>query len=242
MKQMWNKRAKQDAFYYVESAFWNGDIDNFFALGEERAQLLIDPILGSLTSPAEDSNALEIGCGLGRFSRALSKRFKHVVGVDVSDEMVRQAKELNSEFLSKLEFQPTDGTEYPLVTSSSIDFVFSYEVFQHMPSSDIILNNLLEVRRVLKPTGTAFIHLMTKQGSFVKDIKKMVKRAIPESLWHRLGFTPLKFDDTWTGTSLSYDQIRKLTQQANLELKETIEDPTHGTGDRTFIVLKPLVV
>ena len=45
MKDIWNQRAKKDAFYYVESAFWDGDIDKFFALGEERSQLILDPIL-----------------------------------------------------------------------------------------------------------------------------------------------------------------------------------------------------
>jgi SAM-dependent methyltransferase len=129
MKQMWDKRAGKDAFYYVESAFWDGDVSSFFALGEERVRLLVDPYISLLAVPEINICALEIGCGLGRFSRSLAQRFKHVIGVDVSDEMIRQAKELNPSSIQNLEFKATDGASYPFISSNSIDFVFSYEVF-----------------------------------------------------------------------------------------------------------------
>jgi SAM-dependent methyltransferase len=242
MKLMWNQRAEKDAFYYVESAFWNGDVDAFFALGEERSGLLIDPYLSELSVSPENAIALEIGCGLGRFSRALAKRFKHVIGLDVSDEMVRQATELNTSMFQNLEFQSTDGMDYLSVDSGSIDFIFSYEVFQHMPSPEVILKNLREVRRVMKPEGIALIHFMNNYGSFSKKIKKILKEFIPETVWKKLGIAPLKFDSTWTGTSLSNNQLKKFCTEAGLNIRKTIEDPTHGSGDRIFILLEPLKI
>jgi SAM-dependent methyltransferase len=240
MKQMWNKRAEKDAFYYVESAFWNGDVSSFFALGEERVRLLVDPYLSLLTVAATNVHALEIGCGLGRFSRSLAQRFKYVIGADVSDEMIRQAKELNPSTVQNLEFKVTDGSFYPFVSSSSIDFVFSYEVFQHMPSSDIILNNFKEINRVLKADGMALIHLMTDDGFLVKTAKKYIKSFIPELIWKSLGFSPFKFDSTWTGTSLSRNQISTICDEAGLTITQYIDDPTHGSGDRIFLLLKPI--
>jgi SAM-dependent methyltransferase len=240
MKQMWNKRAEKDAFYYVESAFWDGDISRFFSLGEERVKLLVDPYLPLLSVSETNVYAIEIGCGLGRFSRSFAQRFKHVVGVDVSDEMIRQAKELNPSSIQNLEFKATDGAFYPFISSNSIDFCFSYEVFQHMPSSEIILNNFKEINRVLKSDGIALIHVMTDNGFFVKVAKKFIKSLIPESIWKALGFSPFKFDSTWTGTSLSRNQIKTICDKAELTIMQYIDDPTHGTGDRMFLLLKPI--
>src|SRR5437870_5642065 len=95
MRHRWNQRAQTDAFHYVETTFWNGDQEAFFKIGEERTRLVIDPILPSLSRPASTSTALEIGCGLGRFSRALASRFGKVIALDVSDEMIRQAQGLH---------------------------------------------------------------------------------------------------------------------------------------------------
>ena len=97
MKSKWNERAKKDAFYYIETTFYNGNIDAFFAFGEERTKLILDLIITQFIPSARNASVLEIGCGLGRFSRALSKRFRRVIAVDIADEMIRQAKELSSE-------------------------------------------------------------------------------------------------------------------------------------------------
>lgn len=240
MKDQWNQRAKKDAFYYVESAFWDGNIDKFFTLGEERTQLILDPILKEVSTDAQKSHILEIGCGVGRFSRALSQRFQQVTAVDVSDEMIKQARDLNpSTIYPNLNFQPTDGNSLDCISSNTIDVVFSYEVFQHMPSPEIILSNLKEIRRVLRPEGIAYIHLMTDHGKFKKSVKKILKQLIPSSVWQALGFAPLTFDATWTGTSLSRQKIQEFCQAANLKFIKLVEDPTHGSSDRFFLLTEP---
>ena len=95
----------------------------------------MDPVLPALATPASDSSALEVGCGLGRFSRSLAARFREVTAVDVSDEMVTRARDLSpADRYPNLTFHASDGISLPFVPSASIDFAFSYEVFQHMPS------------------------------------------------------------------------------------------------------------
>ena len=42
--------------------------------------------------PAECGNALEIGCGTGAFARELARRCGHVIGLDLSTEMIRVAR------------------------------------------------------------------------------------------------------------------------------------------------------
>src|SRR5215207_8117861 len=48
-------------------------------------------LLGQL--PAQVGEALDVGCGAGAFSRLLARRSRHVLGVDLSPEMVRMARE-----------------------------------------------------------------------------------------------------------------------------------------------------
>ncbi len=241
MKEKWNQRAQRDAFYYVESAFWNGDTENFFKLGEERAKLIIDPVIAQLNFPANNSCAVEIGCGLGRFSRALAKRFASVIGVDVSEEMVSKAQKLSpSQNYPNLSFCSTDGESLLCLFNDSVDFVFSYEVFQHMPSYEVISNNILDIARVLKPTGIAFIHLRTEPVLSLYTIKKFAKKIFPESVWISLGFKPFTFDSTWTGTALSRNDINQLCKLANLKILQLITDPTHSSGERVFLLATPI--
>jgi 2-polyprenyl-3-methyl-5-hydroxy-6-metoxy-1,4-benzoquinol methylase len=239
MKEMWNKRAEEDAFFYVESAFWDGDIDKFFALGEERSTLLLKPVFDVTHIDSSNTRLLEIGCGVGRFSRAFAKTFKTVTAVDVSEQMINKASQLSpqSEY-PNLTFQATDGISMSFISSETIDLVFSYEVFQHMPSPEIILSNFKEVGRVLTPTGYACIHIMNDYGIAKKTIKKIVKQTVPSFVWKALGISPFTFDKTWTGTSLSSSQIQEFCKAAGLDLVACLDDPTHGSGDRTFLLLK----
>jgi ubiquinone/menaquinone biosynthesis C-methylase UbiE len=240
MKRMWNQRAKANAFYYIESAFWDGDIDKFFELGKERTDLLLDPLIQESHINTLDASILEIGCGVGRFSREFSRRFKQVTAVDVSDEVIQKAKALHpSTDYPNLNFHSTDGTSLSFVDTRSIDLVFSYEVFQHMPSADVILSNLKEVSRVLKPQGYAYVHLMTDKGMLMKTGKNIVKQIIPQQVLKALGYAPLTFDKTWTGTSLSIKQIQSLCQAANLSLVKLVDDST-TLSDRVFLLAKPI--
>jgi SAM-dependent methyltransferase len=237
MRESWDERARKDAFYYVETAQWDGDVEAFYALGEERARMLIDPVLGRLPRPAGTCDALDLGCGVGRFSRALAARFKTVLGVDVSEEMVRQAGEQHpQEAFPNLRFEAGDGVSVPAVDGSS-DFVFSYEVFQHMPSEDVIQANLREVARVLRRDGAALLHVKTEAehgtaARLVPDaLVRLAKRAV--------GRDPLVSDPSFRGTAVSRDRLEGLFNEAGLSVRELREDPTHEPGSRVFVLASP---
>jgi len=56
-------------------------------------------------------NALEIGCGLGDFSRQLAMRSKRVLALDLSPNMIRLAKERAVQF-SNVDFQVAEAMTY----------------------------------------------------------------------------------------------------------------------------------
>ena len=45
------------------------------------------------------------------------------------------------------------GRDLAAFADESFDLVYSYAVFQHIPSRDVVMQYLREARRVLKPGG-----------------------------------------------------------------------------------------
>jgi SAM-dependent methyltransferase len=242
MRERWDLRARRDPVAYIETHRPVADLDGFFALGEQFAQALVDPVLQA--TGIDRGRALDHGCGLGRMTRALGKRFTAVVGVDVSGEMVRQAEQHHSsDKYPQLTFCETDGIRIPLA-SESCDFVFSYEVFQHLPSRQVMGENLAEIGRVLRRDGLALIHVHRAPSPVAYWLEKS-KRLVPDPLWAPLKLLlgrgdPLTSDATFRGTApLTRREIARLWTSAGLAVSELRDDPTHEPGDRALVVARP---
>jgi SAM-dependent methyltransferase len=82
----------------------------------------------------------------------LSADFAEIHGIDISDEMIRLAAEKLRDVPNA---HPRHAAESNLeaFADESFDFVYSYAVFQHIPSRDVVLGYLAEARRVLQPGG-----------------------------------------------------------------------------------------
>jgi len=67
-------------------------------------------------------NVLELGCGSGRLTRALSEYCNSITGVDVSEEMIRRAHEQQQEHpeLSHINYLLADMTQLRLETSFDV--------------------------------------------------------------------------------------------------------------------------
>lgn len=238
MKTAWEARSRKSPFFYVETAHWDGNVERFFELGEVRSGILIDPILTSHPD-IERGIAADIGCGLGRFTRSLGSRFDRAIGVDVSAGMVEKAKELNNE-IDNIDFVEGDGVSFP-INDKSIDFLWSYEVFQHMPTHEIVLSNLKEVKRVLHNTGRAFIHFRTEQesSSLSRGLSNYLPTWILRLLKQVSGKDPLTADMAWRGAApLSQPEIKNLCTIAGLTIISLHDDPTHPPGSRVFALLR----
>jgi 2-polyprenyl-3-methyl-5-hydroxy-6-metoxy-1,4-benzoquinol methylase len=155
MRQDWNARAREDPHYYVAFGRREQDDAEFFATA-------VDVVRGMraearhLCSPGRplprNLKALEIGCGPGRLMRPLSADFAEIHGIDVSDEMIRLARE-KLQGIAHAHVHHTSTSDLSLFAGESFDFVYSYAVFQHIPSREVVLGYLADARRVLKPGG-----------------------------------------------------------------------------------------
>ena len=148
MRADWNGRAGEDANYYVAFGRRDQAEEEFFSTAAD----VVRDLELQLPRLRGRASALEIGCGPGRLLRPMSRHFAEIHGVDVSDEMVRIARE-------RLRDTPNahphhgSGAGLELFADNSFDFVYSYAVFQHIPSRDVVFNYLREAHRVLRPGG-----------------------------------------------------------------------------------------
>lgn len=100
--------------------------------------------------------ALEIGCGGGRILNAACKYFDKTIGTDIhnSFEALEQfLKQENTNF----ELYRIKQNKIPVETNS-IDFIYSFIVFQHILKISIFKDYLAEIKRIMKSNGTTVIY------------------------------------------------------------------------------------
>lgn len=198
MRSDWNDRAKDNAQYYVQSATRDWDQREFFRSGEISVANDVMPDMLTICrgdrSPL-DLRMLEIGCGVGRMTRMLARIFGHVTGVDVSDEMIAKARR-NLTGIDNVQLMVGDGCTLKGLEDASYDFAFSFIVFQHIPSYEVMESYCREVFRVLKP------------GSLFK--------------FQVQGWTEIDKQDlsTWLGYPISPASARKLAKDSGFALAQ----------------------
>lgn len=154
MREDWDQRARENARHYIATANSTWNEREFYESGR---LCVYYEILNDLGNVCQDKNpkqmkVLEIGCGTGRMTRALGEVFGEVYGVDISGEMIAQGKKDLADLPNVHLFQ-NNGADLQVLGDVRIDFAFSYIVFQHIPSREVIYNYTREVGRLLRPGG-----------------------------------------------------------------------------------------
>lgn len=92
---------------------------------------------------------LDVGCGEGHNTRLLAKKGAKVIGLDISPNFIKHAR--NTEKVEKLGIQYTvgNGTKLPY-GEAEFDFVASFSTMMDIPELDQVI---AEVWRILKPGG-----------------------------------------------------------------------------------------
>jgi ubiquinone/menaquinone biosynthesis C-methylase UbiE len=206
MRQDWDARAKENAKYYVQTAKEDWSDEEFYASGEQtvREEILTDMINICQGKEPKQMKVLEIGCGAGRVTRALANLFGEVHAVDVSGEMVAQAKAGLRHHANAHVYQ-NNGTDLTVLPEGPYDFAFSSIVFQHIPSREVIENYVREVSRLLRP-GALFKFQVQGDTSIVT--------------------TP---EDTWLGVPFSDAEACAMAERAGFEPRHR-----HGAGEQYF--------
>ena len=159
-RQYWNRHAASDPLWavcsFADKAGGRWDLQEFMQSGEREIALLFHR-LGQLGLSVRPGAALDFGCGVGRLSQALARRFDRVFGVDVSDGMVDLAARLN-QYEGRVRYFVNTAPDLRHYEKSSIDFIYSNIVLQHMPP-DRARAALADFMRLLRPNGLLVFQL-----------------------------------------------------------------------------------
>lgn len=133
--------------------------DSARSLPPETKTLWLDALKSSI-SEQQISKVLDLGCGTGRFTQALSEAFGcPAVGVEPSRAMLDVAKGLTSQSEPTVEWQQGQAEAIPLA-ARSVDLVFMSQVFHHLAEPRQALE---EIARVLTPGGYLAIRNGTRE-------------------------------------------------------------------------------
>ncbi len=207
MRRDWDQRARENARYYVATGNEEWSEEDFYRSGETTVDQYIRNDLENICQDRDPKRmkVLEIGCGAGRITKALAGFFAEVYAVDISREMVSQAKRAVRDFPNAHIFQ-NNGKDLSVVRRKwwhrwgigeplQLDFAFSVIVFQHIPSREIIENYVREVNRLLKPGG---LFKFQVQGSSRVEVKE---------------------EDSWVGVSFTPREAREMAERCGFEMR-----------------------
>lgn len=128
----------------------------FFETGERHVEFVMETIRESLDPSFRPHRALDFGCGVGRLAIPIGRVCGSVVGVDVSDAMLEEARQnCRDQGLENATFVKSDD-ELSLC-EGPFDFVNSFIVFQHIPPKrgEAILRRLVSL---LRDDGVGALH------------------------------------------------------------------------------------
>ena len=231
LRRDWNELAEEDALSAVlaqlggQARPWQ--LDEFLATGEEEIAGML-ATAERLRLPARRRRALDFGCGVGRLTRALSLRFERCVGVDVSDEMVRRAEELNRDRPGCV-FVANVAPDLRRFRDGEFDFVYSSKVLQHMTSASLACRYVAEFVRLLERDGLAVFQLWTRipwrnrlqpRRRFYGVLRTL---GAPQALLARLGLSP-----KGRGIFVSEETIRGVVDAAGGRVVHTEADGEWG--------------
>ena len=163
MRRMWNTRGRRHPIRSICTGRFRGlSVEAFFASGAWEIDRIFEYLEGLDLHPGT-RRALDFGCGLGRLTQALAPRFQEVVGLDISDEMIRRAEALNRAAPAVRYLADSRG-DPGVLPAGTFDFIVSDLVLQHIePRSS--RSYIAALVRLLAPEGVAVLQI---PGSVVR--------------------------------------------------------------------------
>lgn len=122
--------------------------------------------------PNKCDSALDIGCGTGDFIKLLSPKCNHVMGIELSENMI-EASKMNLKGQSNVCLKCQDILSVDF-NENSFDFIVSIATFHHIPYETI----LKKCKKWLSPKGTLVILDLYKEKSVVDYVYSIVSSPL----------------------------------------------------------------
>lgn len=178
----WESLARHDPLWAVLSdptrkgRKW--DLPSFLETGRREISTLLYE-LEDLKIAVDKRRALDFGCGVGRVTQALAEHFEQVIGVDISETMVRLAGRLNRHG-GRVRYILNQTGDLAVFPDAEFSFIYTNIVLQHIPPP-AAWKYLAEFWRVLAPGGLLIFQL---PSHLKEDLNPAaVIRAMPEEAY-----------------------------------------------------------
>jgi len=187
VKDTYEKLGQDDPLYAIlsQKRFRHNrwDLGEFFQTGKREIREVLQYV-DRLGLPLQQQRALDFGCGVGRLSQALADHFERVVGVDISQSMVRRAEQCNVHG-NRVRYLANAADNLEILDDDSFDFIYSNITLQHIPPESAG-EYIREFFRVLRRGGLAVFQVPSgrpyKAGSLAAWIY-MVRRRYLRRIW-----------------------------------------------------------
>ncbi len=141
-----------------------------------------------------DRDALDLGCGMGRFAEALAPHLRSVLGLDLSAGMIDEARRRSRH--ANVRFAVGTGRDLAGVADASVDLVLAADVFPYLVEAGLAEAHVAEMARVLRPGGAAALLNYSYRGDPERDRADLAVAAAGRGLvLERAGERPFRLWD-----------------------------------------------
>lgn len=147
-----------------------------------------------------DDRIIELGTGTGRIAVGLAELgYPHVLGVELSKEMVREARRIGKILELPVAFSQGDATRLKFEDDLFDGAIFGFNGLMQIPGREARRTALREIRRVVRPGGAFAFTTHDRQSSRYRKFWKEEKAR-----WDRGNQQPElhEFGDRWEETEM----------------------------------------
>jgi len=128
----------------------------------------------------KETKIIDIGCGTGRHSIELSKRGYSVVGIDLSESLLKRAKEKAFEQNLQIVFQKHDARNLPFSRQFDLVIMLCEGAFPLMETDEMNFQILQNAASALKPKGKMIFTTLNGLFPLFHSIKEFLDSETKE--------------------------------------------------------------
>ena len=186
----------------------------------------VDTII-SMSEVSQNDKVLDIACGTGIVSSEFAKYAKNVVGLDITNDMLKQAIQIKKRNnLTNIEFDLGNVENLPY-EDNSFDIVFTRYSFHHFLDTKKVFAEMI---RVCKANGKIMVVDVALENKYSNTYNYMEKLRDPS---HTKALTFCEFDELFSNQSLV--NHKQSSYKVDLELENQLEASFPNKGDKDKI-------
>lgn len=185
-EKVWEVYGEKNAYFGVVSTeqfqqenLTEKALEEFFQTGEDYIERIWEEIENNLVKDFSPQRSFDFGCGVGRLAIPIARRSGKVVGMDISEQMLKKSKENAQKYgIENAEFVLSD--ENLSKVSGEFDFVHSFIVLQHINPKigNGIFRRMVEM---LSDGGIGVLHVQYSNtvSSAAQRLRNKIYRHLP---------------------------------------------------------------